>query len=285
MTVHEGDVERMVEHHVRLGVNGLFLAGTNGEGPWLPRRERRKLVRAVAACAKGRLVIAQQVTDNSAARIAENMEQAAEDGAEIAVIAPPDFFMNTTADNLERHYVRAVEASPLPVGIYDRGSNGAVQVPPEVLARVYQHEKVILVKDSSAAKPNADMALAAREARPSLHLLDGDEFHCVDYLRLGYDGLLLGGGVFNGYIAGQIIRAVQAGDIPLAGRLQERMNRIMWDVYGGKSISCWLSGEKKLLLDMGILSTWRNFPDFPLTDSCREAIARVLRDDADVLFP
>ena len=41
MKVHKGDVKRMVGHHIRLGVNGLFLAGTNGEGPWLPELEKR----------------------------------------------------------------------------------------------------------------------------------------------------------------------------------------------------------------------------------------------------
>ncbi len=102
---------------------------------------------------------------------------------------------------------------------------------------------------------------------------------------MGYDGMLLGGGVFNGYLAGKILEAVNSGDIRLAHRLQKRMNRIMYAVYGGKKISCWLSGEKKLLVEMGILSTWKNFPNYPLTKTCVRAIERILEKDADVLLP
>ena len=35
------------------------------------------------------------------------------------------------------------------------------------------------------------------------------------------------------------------GKIALAQRLQRRMNRIMYAAYGGRQITCWLSGEKK----------------------------------------
>ena len=63
------------------------------------------------------------------------------------------------------------------------------------------------------------------------------------------------------------------------------MNRIMWAVYGGKGIKCWLSGLKKLLVEMGIFRTWRNFLDYPLTKQCIQDIERVMEKDADVLFP
>ena len=97
--------------------------------------------------------------------------------------------------------------------------------------------------------------------------------------------MLLGGGVFNGYLAGQIVAAAAAGEWGRAKRLQLRMNRMMWDVYGGKKIACWLSGEKYLLMRMGVFRTWNNYPDYPLTPACRKAIESVLRRDAEWLLP
>jgi dihydrodipicolinate synthetase family protein len=44
MVVDNQSVNRMVAHHCRLGVKDLFLAGTCGEGAWLPEREKRRLV-------------------------------------------------------------------------------------------------------------------------------------------------------------------------------------------------------------------------------------------------
>jgi dihydrodipicolinate synthase/N-acetylneuraminate lyase len=275
----------MVAHHLRLGVRGLFLGGTCGEGPLLPDRERRRLVQAVVDQAHGRLVIAVQVTDNSAPRILDNIAQARADGADIAIIAPPYFMSNVTPQTLTDLYVRAIRESPLPVGVYDRGAYSAILIPESVLAAAYAEANVVLVKDSSGQPARREVALAARAARPALRLLDGDEFRCVEYLQAGYDGLLLGGGIFNGYLAGKISAAVAAGDIVQAEQIQEHMNRMMWDVYGGKNIGCWLSGLKKLLVEMGIFGTWQNLPGYPLTEECAQAIARVLEEDRDLLFP
>ena len=285
MKVHKGDVKRMVRHHIRLGVNGLFLAGTNGEGPWLPELEKRKLVESVVKHAGGKLIIAVQVTDNSSARILDNIKAAHEDGADMVIIAPPNFFYNETDSNLKRHYIDAIRKSSLPVGIYDRGNFSPVKVPSQVLKAVYAEENVKLIKDSSVDDAHARIALAARKKRPEIKLFTGYEFDCLKYLTMGYDGMILGGGIFNGYIAGKILEAVNSGDIKLAQRLQKRMNRIMYAVYGGRKISCWLSGEKKLLVEMGLLSTCKNFPNYPLTDSCIRAIEKVIQNDFDVLMP
>lgn len=277
--------KRMVDHHLRLGVGGLFLAGSCGEGAFMPEREKRRLVQTVVDRGAGRLVIAVQVTDNSAVRILDNVEAAKSDGADIAVIAPPNFLLNAKPDKVLNLYLAAVRNSPMPIGIYDRGAHSSVPVPDGVLKQVYHEENVVLVKDSSTNAVRRDLALAVRRKRPELRLLTGYEFGCVEYLKAGYDGLLLGGGIFNGYLAGKIIEAVHAGDLELAEKLQQRMNRMMYAVYGGKKITCWLSGLKKLLVDMGIFRTWRNFPDYPLTPSCIRAIQRVLDRDADVLLP
>jgi 4-hydroxy-tetrahydrodipicolinate synthase len=285
MRIDTASVKRLVAHHLRLGVKGLFLCGTCGEGPWMPDRERIDMVRATVKAAHGRLLVAAQVTDNSAARILNNMRAVASAGADIAVIAPPFFLLNATSGNVAALYIDAIRRSPLPVGIYDRGLGGAVVVASDALSRIYAEPNVVLVKDSSVNADRMQLALAARAARPALRLLNGNEFDCVSYIRAGYDGLLLGGGIFNGRLAGMIIDAARAGRLPEAERLQRRMNRLMWDVYGGKKITCWMSGLKHLLVEMGLFGTTRNFLNYPLTPACRRSIARALAREKGVLFP
>jgi 4-hydroxy-tetrahydrodipicolinate synthase len=290
LTVDVDSVKRMVDHHLRLGVKGLFLAGTNGEGPWLPEEGLRTLVRTVIKSNRGRLTIAVQVTDNSVARILDNIRRAADDGADLAVIAPPYFALSyaTPAERsrrLEELYLEAVRLSPLPVGIYDRGNGSAVIVSERVLAKAYREPNVRIVKDSSALASHLGLAVKARQRRPDLALFCGYEFDCVKYLRAGYDGLLLGGGVFNGYLANLIYAAVAAGDEKAAEAQQARMNRLMYTVYGGKKIRAWLSGEKYLLVKLGIFRTNKNFPNYPLTQKEMAAIDRTADREKDVLLP
>lgn len=278
-------VRRMVDHHLVLGVKGLFLNGTNGEGPWMTNEQRRDMVCLMADRVRGRLPLAVQVTDDSAARILSNIDTARDSGADLAVIAPPNFLMRKDPKSILGLYLEAIRSSPLPVGIYDRGSYGAVHVPDQILGKIYAEPNVVMVKDSSCNPERRKIALAVKKKKPSLVLLNGDEFNCVEYLKAGYDGLLLGGGVFNGWMASRIMEATAHGDLELAENLQRRMNRLMFAVYGGKKIKCWLSGEKKLLVEMGIFRSWRNYPEYPLTPSCCRAIARVLRTEREWLFP
>ena len=90
-------VERMVHDALANRISGLFLGGTCGEGAWLPNRERSRLIKAVAAAAGGRLELVAQVSDNSLPRILDNIHDAAEAGATVAMIASPATMLNATA--------------------------------------------------------------------------------------------------------------------------------------------------------------------------------------------
>ena len=101
----------------------------------------------------------------------------------------------------------------------------------------------------------------------------------------GYDGLLLGGASFNGYMANIIFEAVNSGDISRANLLQERMNRMMYDVFGGKSITCWLAGQKQLMVELGVFSTNTTIIDYFLTPECQNAIRNVVEREHEFLLP
>lgn len=261
-------VNRMVAHHIDLGVAGVMLAGTCGEGPWMRDRDKEVLVRAAVEASAGKLMIAVQVTDNSAVRTLVNAEQAAAWGAQIAVVAAPSFFINVTPQRLVGHYAEVARRSPLPVGLYDRGAASPYVVPESFLPELLAEKNIIVVKDSAQQESRRNAYLAARAARPELVLLTGSEFDCVDFLAAGYDGVLLGGGIFNARLAIQILAAVRAKDLTKATALQERMNDLMYRVYGGKKIECWMTGLKELLVQLGVFSTNVNLLGYPLTDKC-----------------
>jgi len=278
-------LERMVEHHLRLGVEGLFLCGTCGEGPWMTDLLRTELVKRTRALARGRLAIAVQVTDNSAGRVLDNIARMRDAGAEVAIVAAPFFHKNPSDENLTQYYLDTLDRSPLPIGLYDLGKHAPVKVPFSVLLEAAAHERTVLVKDSSCNPERARQYISVRDERSGLSLLNGYEFDLPAYARLGYDGALLGGAVFNGFLAGKILSAASRNDYEEAERLQTRMNRMMHRVFGGESCACWLTGQKQLLVEMGLFSTSRSLLNFPLTKECLAGIRAVVREERDLLFP
>ena len=272
--VDEPSVERMVHDAIRDGIQGLFVAGTCGEGPWLQDCERQRLIRTAVRAAGGKLKIAVQASDNSVPRILDNAQAAAEAGADYAIIASPATFMNATPERVVAHFTDAVNASPLPVGIYDLGKHRPVIIPEARLKEIYLLPNVHLVKDSSGAAGRRAAALAARQEKPSLQLFNGDEFRCMEYLQAGYDGFMFGGAAA---IAPQLHRIVQlfsAGQVAEAQAVDADMKRVLYGIYGGESIACWLTGLKYYMVRRGLFTTTTSFLGYPLTAECRAIIER-----------
>ena len=272
LTVDVVSLERMIAASIAEGVEGLFVAGTCGEGPWLPDRERRVLMAAAVKASAGRLKIAAQVSDNA--------QMAADCGVDFAIIAPPATLLNATPERITALFAEAAQRCPLPVGIYDLGKHRPIMIPEDRLKELYLLPQVKLVKDSSGMPERRAIALAARAEKPTLRLFNGDEFRCIEYLEAGYDSMLFGGAVA---VTPQLRRI---GELFRAGRLEEAraveavMKRTLFDIYGGEKIACWLTGLKHYMVRRGLFSTSASFLGYPLTDDCRAAIERIVAASA-----
>jgi len=250
---------RLVEHHLRLGVKGLFLGGTSGEGPWMSDAMRIELAREVVKSNADRMLLAMQVTDNSAMQMIENVKRIEDSGIDIAVIAPPFFQFNFTQEYLKDLYLEVIESSSLPVGVYHRGKHSSVGVETSTIEEIISHPKVVLIKDSSSdPEAREKIVKATAKRKDELFALDGDEFNSVPYVKAGYDGFLFGGACFNGFMAKKIFELGKAGDFEGAQAMQDHMNMIMTKVFGGEGLPCWLAGQKQIMVELGIFNT-RNY--------------------------
>ncbi len=286
-------VARLVERHIELGVEGIMFGGTCGEGPWMPMTDLVEVVQAAVRAGDGRIKIAAQVTDNSARRMLEHIDRLEAVGAEYAVVASPYFLMNATPRVILNLYLDVIRQSPIPVGFYDRGKYATYPVEEEFLPELLFEPNLCLVKDSSADRTRLQIFLEAEKQRSGLSIFTGDEFHCDQSLEAGCRGLLLGGGIFNARLAHALGKAAIEGRMEDAPKLQARMNELMYRVYGGAKISCWLHGLKYLLAQLGVFSGTASYLKYPLTEECRLAIEEMVtgadvdnyRDDLEVSLP
>lgn len=277
-------VERLVEHHVRMGVSGLFLAGTCGEGPFMPNAQRAELTRLVKRLAGSRLQLAVQVSDTSAARVIENIGHAEAAGADAVVIAPPWLPRFCNRDFARRYFSEAITAATTPVGLYVLNQPPETGLDLSLWSEFAAHPKVRLLKDSSASESNEQAFAAIRRQRQDLLLLTGYEFNVIRAIDAGYDGGLLGTGIL---VAGFIHRALQAlakGDRSAADAWQKRANDFMYDLFG-KDIGVWLGGLKYALVRMGIFSTEQLHLSYQLTVADRARIDAALAREAEFLRP
>jgi 4-hydroxy-tetrahydrodipicolinate synthase len=277
LTIDIPSVERTIRDAIAGGIQGVFLAGTCGEGPWLQDRERSRLVQATVAAAGGKLKIAAQVSDNSVPRILDNVARMAEAGADYAIIAAPATMMNATPDRVAALFIEAASASSLPVGIYDLGRHRPISIPESRLKEIYLLPNVQLVKDSSGSPDRRAIALEARALKPALRLFNGDEFRCLDYLQAGYEGCMFGGAAAVAPQLNRIATLFLAGRVDEARRMETEMKQTLFGIYGGESIACWLTGLKYYMVQRGLFSSTASFLGYPLTQECQAFIENYAR--------
>ncbi len=279
-------IKRLTEHHVRLGVKGVFLCGTSGEGPWMTMDMCREVVDTTVKAAAGRLKVTVQVTDNSAVRILDNIKQYVGSGVDAVIVAPPFFQINEDQEYLKNMIVDVLDKSPLPVGFYHRGAYSSVCIDVETVKQFMSHPNLMMIKDSSG---DLDTMKKLCEHVKTLTdpplLLNGDEFNSVPYLKEGYDGCLFGGGCFNGAMSNKIIEAAADGDFGKAQEWQDRMSSMMKEIFGGEGFPCWLAAQKQVLVELDVFATNKTIINYSLSDECHQALKAVIEREKEFLLP
>ncbi len=115
------DIQRYRAQLTRLfdsGVDGVVPAGTTGEGPTLTNDERRELYTVAVAVARergGRVIAG--AGSNSTAETIQRVREAAEAGADAALVVTP-YYNKPTQGGLIAHYRAVANEGGLPVVLY-----------------------------------------------------------------------------------------------------------------------------------------------------------------------
>lgn len=280
-SLDEPGIKNLVAQHTKLGVSGLFVGGTCGEGGFMPNSQRAAMVRQVKLAAGDSLHIAAHVSDTSAARVRENIQQMADAGADSVVIAPPFLVADFCNRNfLRRYFLEPIDSAPLPVGIYVRTPLSKMELDLPLWDEVTAHPKVKFVKDSSGSADYRHHFVEVKRRRPELTLLTGAEFDVVPAVAEGYDGCLMGTGILNSRLIGKALDSLAAGDMAGAQAWQTRSNELLFDLFR-RDIGSWMAGLKYALRKLGLFASEFSHLIFPLNDDDRRRIDAALLREKD----
>ncbi len=282
------DVEsvlHLVEHHVRLGIKGLLIAGISGEGHLMTDSMKKELAVEVVKYNRGRMLLAMMIMDSSAEMMLENIKVAQDCGIDIAMIGFPFTPVDVGLEYLRELYLSVLEKSSLPISISHINRYPSRQNEVELFKELIMHPKVILLNDCSNDLDKIDMLLDAAEQRNNkLSVFTGNELSCVSYGELGYKGFLLSSACFTGLIAGEILEFVQTGRIKPAQELQDYMNSLLIDVFG-LDFEHFLIGQKQMMVALGIFSTAKNLYNYPISEEFIATIKEVVEQEKEFLLP
>ncbi len=178
---------RLLAYQEASGVNGVVVAGSTGEGPSLSAPEKVRLYE-LATQSRGRLrVIAGIIVCSldEAHYLARNAKRL---DCDALMVAPP-FYFAPPESGLIGFYKAILEATDLPVVLYNIPQRTRVPVSPAVVSALLDYPNLIGIKDSSG---ELDSLEAYLQFAPRLKVWVGEEKFLLRNLQNGGAGTISG---------------------------------------------------------------------------------------------
>ncbi|WP_296137290.1 dihydrodipicolinate synthase family protein [uncultured Tessaracoccus sp.] len=217
-------LDRVVEHLVGGGMDGLFLMGSSGEVAYLTDEQRAQVVERVVAKVDGRVPVLAGAIDTTQARVIDQARRMVGLGAE-AIVATCPFYAINSPEEIADHFRAIAAAIDVPLFAYDVPVRlGGVKLDHEMLVALGKEGVIAGVKDSSGNDVAFRRLVALNRAEGSpLALLTGHECVVDGMLLLGADGVVPGYANVDPVRYRKLWDAAQAGDWALAREVQDEI--------------------------------------------------------------
>jgi 4-hydroxy-tetrahydrodipicolinate synthase len=274
-TLDAEGLERLVNHIIGGGVQGLFVLGTTGEAQSLSYALRRQMIELTCRFAKGRVPVLVGITDTSIEESVNLSRVAAQNGAAAVVSAQPELIY---------FYEQLAEKLPLPLFLYNMPSHTKVNFDPATVRQLANHKNIIGLKDSSANGTYFQKLCYELRDVKDFTLLVGPEEMMAETVLLGGHGGVNGGANIFPQLYVDLYQAAVARDFSKIGPLHQQVMQISCLLFSvGKYGSSYLKGVKCALSLKGICSDVmaEPFESFkaPEQDRIRKALEEIERGE------
>jgi 4-hydroxy-2-oxoglutarate aldolase len=254
------------------GLSGYIVLGSNGEWVFLNEREKVAVLKtARQVIPKDKLMVAGTASESTVNTIALT-EEAAEIGADAAIIINPSYYKSQmTVPVLVNHYRVVADASPIPIMIYNLPPATGIDLSADLLVELSQHPNIIGVKDTSGNMPK--MGETIRRADPSFHVVSGSANFFYPSLAIGVTGGILALANVAPEQSVEMFRLFSAGEIEKGRALHLTMlpvNLAITSRFG-------VSGLKAALDMVGFYGGPPRLPLLPLDNERREEVRNILK--------
>ena len=221
---------RLTEMVIGDGVHGLVSNGCTGESWALTAEERATVFRATVEAAHGRVKVVAGCSAQTSGEVLGKIKQAEAAGCAAAMVSPPWYIMPGPEEIME-HYRKVLEATPLPVLLYNIPRRTGVGLTVDMVDRLADHPRVIGIKESS--KDWGLLSSVIRRTRDRISVFAGyASFFGLAALCEGAVGYVDSATPVFGKQSLAFYHAATTGDLETARRIQSEMEQMLGSFFG-----------------------------------------------------
>ncbi len=175
----------LVDFHVVNGTNAIIPCGTTGESPTLSHREHGEVVGKVIEAAGGRIPVIAGTGSNNTSEAINLTRHAKETGADGSLLITP-YYNKPTQQGLYEHYKAILDEVDIPIIIYNVPSRTGVSISPETVARLFEFENIVAIKEATGDIDQASQILNLCD----IIVLSGDDSLTLPIMSVGGKGVV-----------------------------------------------------------------------------------------------
>lgn len=252
-------LERLVENQISGGTDYLVVLGTTGETPALSEVEKKEIVRFVIEKNAGRLKIVVGMGGNNTQALVQSIKKTDFRGID-AILSVTPYYNKPNAEGLFQHFKAVVEASPVPVVLYNVPGRTGINMDADTTLRIARlSEKVIGIKE--ACGDLGQFAKIVNNAPAYFKVISGDDGMTLPAIATGSIGVISVIANAMPEKLAQLTHAALEGNMPLASQLHLQMAEMLKLMFREGSPA----GVKTLMEIMGTTKNYLRLPLVPVT--------------------
>ena len=272
-SVNFKSLEKLVNFLITNGVDYLVVLGTTGETPVLTKDEKQAIVNQVIEVNNKRVPIIQGLGGNNTLEMVNSLKNCSFEGID-ALLSVTPYYNKPGQEGLYQHYKAIVQASPLPVILYNVPGRTGTNLSAETTLRLAVEfpRQIVAVKEASSNLPQIMNILKDKPA--SFQLVSGDDALTFPLISLGGSGVI--SVVANAFPAefSSMVRLMLEGKTNEARKIHYKMLPIIDLVFAEGSPT----GIKAFLDVMGIAPNYLRLPLVPASKDLYRKIESAVKN-------
>lgn len=221
----EPALRKVIDHLIDGGVQGIFVLGSNGEGPSIPRVMRARIVHLAMEQVRGRARVYAGILDNSAIDAVASAKEFLRMGVSAVVAQLPNYF-TLSPDEQFRYFAGLIERIQGPILLYEIPATVHMSLDLAVIEHLRAFSNVVGIKDSSGNRAQVEALLDVYSDDPGFSVLVGTSGLYSFGLRHGADGIVPGIANLEPGLCARMYAAALTGDWSLMGELQGELDKL-----------------------------------------------------------
>ena len=179
-------VEKLAQHLVETGHDGIAVNGTTGEAPTTKSSEKLEIIKVVKKVVGSKIQVLSGAGDNETAYTVEQAKRSQDAGADGLLVVTP-YYNKPPQAGIEAHFRAVAAATDLPIMMYDIPGRTGVEIESDTIVKLFESvDNIVALKD---AKGNI-AATSWVIKRCGVPVYSGDDILNLPFLSVGAVGFV-----------------------------------------------------------------------------------------------